>query len=104
MFRRDGTLYRQINQTYRDNYQTLMDSGLYDQLVSEQLLIPHEEVAVEPAEPSNAFKVINRITIRNKVIILVDDVLTTGSTLNACAKELKKAGAARVLALTIAKA
>lgn len=58
LFTRDGTLYRQINQTYRDNYQTLMDSGLYDQLISEQLLIPHEEVAVEPAEPSSAFKVI----------------------------------------------
>jgi hypothetical protein len=55
---RDGTLYRQINQTYQNNYQTLINSGLYDHLVSEQLLIPHEEVAVEPADPSNAFKVI----------------------------------------------
>jgi hypothetical protein len=35
-----------------------MDSGLYDHLIGEQLLIPHEEVAVEPAEPSNTFKVI----------------------------------------------
>lgn len=58
IFRHNGTLYRQVNTTYRDNYQTLMKSGLYDDLIRAQLLIPHEEVAVEPAEPSIAYKVI----------------------------------------------
>ena len=58
LFRHNGSLYRQINTTYRDNYQTLMKSGLYDDLIKAQLLIPHLEVTVEPAEPSNAYKVI----------------------------------------------
>lgn len=58
IFRHNGALYRQINTTYRENYQTLMKSGLYDDLTRAQLLIPHEEVAVEPAEPSIAYKVI----------------------------------------------
>jgi ComF family protein len=42
-------------------------------------------------------------TITGKSIILVDDVYTTGATIKLCAKELKKAGAKKVMALTIAK-
>lgn len=36
-------------------------------------------------------------------ILLVDDVLTTGATLDACSRALKKAGAASVLGLTVAR-
>ncbi len=38
--------------------------------------------------------------LKNKRIVLIDDVYTTGSTLSACAKPLKRAGAAQVDALT----
>ena len=45
---------------------------------------------------AGAFQVDAKAQLRGKTIILVDDVLTTGSTANACARALKRAGAGRV--------
>jgi len=41
--------------------------------------------------------------IINKKILLVDDIYTTGSTMEECSKVLKKAGATRVIGITIAR-
>jgi ComF family protein len=43
------------------------------------------------------------LKVDNLRVLLVDDVLTTGATLDACARALKKAGAAAVLGLTVAR-
>jgi ComF family protein len=50
------------------------------------------------------FRAIAAERIRGRVAVLVDDVMTTGATLSACAAALRRAGADRVLALTIARA
>ncbi len=50
-----------------------------------------------------AFEVPVPENIADKNIVLVDDVLTTGSTANECAKILKKAGAAHVAVITLAR-
>ena len=47
-------------------------------------------------EVRGAFTVIDQKEVAGRTIILVDDVLTTGSTAFACAKALKRAGAARI--------
>ena len=51
----------------------------------------------------NAFIVNNIEKIRNKKILIFDDVYTTGSTTNECARILKEKGAIKVGVLTIAK-
>ena len=42
-------------------------------------------------------------TVCGKTVLVVDDIMTTGSTLSACAAELKRAGAVRVWCVTLAR-
>jgi SAM-dependent methyltransferase len=46
VFQRDNILYRQVNPAGQDAYSLLMRSGLYEALVSVNLLIPHTEASV----------------------------------------------------------
>jgi len=50
----------------------------------------------------NSFGVKNKKRIENKIVILVDDVTTTGATLKEAKKVLKENGAKRVLGFSIA--
>lgn len=51
----------------------------------------------------NAFELKDVSSIKNKDIILFDDIITTGLTINEISKILKEAGARKVLVLVIAK-
>lgn len=50
----------------------------------------------------DAFEVKNKKLIRNKIILLVDDVITTGATISECARTLINQGASKVFALSVA--
>jgi hypothetical protein len=58
LFRKDGILYRQINNIYSGDYEKLTQSGLYDNLVSKKLLVEHEDVSGEFRLEPPAYKVI----------------------------------------------
>ncbi|HVA14435.1 MAG TPA: phosphoribosyltransferase family protein, partial [Stellaceae bacterium] len=52
---------------------------------------------------AGAFAVRRPDKLRGRRVVLIDDVLTTGATVEECARVLKRAGAARVDVLTLAR-
>jgi len=52
---------------------------------------------------NNAFSVRKPDRIRKQNILLIDDVMTTGATLNECARKLLEAGSGQVRAFTVAR-
>lgn len=51
----------------------------------------------------NAFKVDKKIDLSGKQVVIFDDLVTSGATLDACAKELRKAGATRIWGFVLAR-
>jgi len=62
LFRKDAVLYRQVNHSYKKNYNYAKNSGLYEKLIEHGLLIPHEEVAVDCLD-SDGFIVIKPVEL-----------------------------------------
>ena len=55
IFKEGNTFYRQINNVYKNNYDLLLSSGLYDELVKNKHLIPHEEIENQSLD-ENSYK------------------------------------------------
>jgi predicted amidophosphoribosyltransferase len=51
----------------------------------------------------DAYEITNSEKIKNKRIVLFDDIYTTGSTVNEISRILKENGAKKILVITIAK-
>lgn len=51
----------------------------------------------------DTFAVMRPSVVVNKTVLVVDDIMTTGSTLSECAAELKRAGAKRVWCVSLAR-
>lgn len=54
----NNCLIREIYQYYKENYNRLLDSGLYQELTSQGLLVGHEELPLNGRENSQIFKTI----------------------------------------------
>ena len=48
-------------------------------------------------------RIVDPILVRDQRILIVDDIVTTGSTLSECARVLKAAGAKKVFAATLSR-
>ena len=92
-------------------------SALLAEYLSEELTIPMEPLLFKmyetktqhilPGEARSgnvlgAYEVLETAQVENKTILLVDDIKTTGATLNECAKMLMLKNAATVIAATFA--
>ncbi|MCL2201055.1 MAG: ComF family protein [Oscillospiraceae bacterium] len=87
-------------------------TALYlDDVAVETLVKPHD---VQPqselidkqqrsANIDGAYKALDPELISGKTILLIDDIITTGSTLDECAKILRENGAARVVCAALAR-
>lgn len=58
LFTRDGVIYRQVNVVYKEDYNLLVNSGLYENLTDSGLLIRHQEVSIDCAKSDGAYKVL----------------------------------------------
>ncbi len=59
MFFREGQLYRQINKRYQQEYEHFIQSGLYEQLVSDRLIVEHEEADLSLTVSDDAYKILH---------------------------------------------
>jgi len=60
--------------------------------------------ATRRSEVRNAFAVVDRARVQDRCFVVVDDVMTTGATLSACADTLMRAGAREVRVVALARA
>lgn len=58
LFTREGRLFRQVQRSYQPDYDLLLSSGLYQDLVDRELLIPHIESSEPAADPETAYRVL----------------------------------------------
>jgi ComF family protein len=78
---------------------------VYDNLVRLRAAPPQTELSRSErlANLRRCFSVRRPAEVDGKRVLLIDDVMTTGTTANECAKALRKAGAAEVFVLTLAR-
>ena len=58
VFQTEGVFYRNVDNTYKEQYDFLMQSGLYEALVKKHWLIEHEEVKIEKYISDTVYKII----------------------------------------------
>ena len=78
------------------------DDALTEAIVKQHDTIPQEKLNKQQRKQNlvGVYKLC--ANVKGKRVLVIDDIKTTGSTLNECARVLKKGGAASVVCLTVA--
>lgn len=63
IFTKDGIVYRQINNVYKSHFDLLFSSGLYQNLVDKQLLLPHDIINDNIVFSEDAYKTIKPVQL-----------------------------------------
>lgn len=92
-----------LAQRLGDTFQITVDASALERVRHTIPQVQAHDRAARLENLSGAFRCKHPETIAGQHIILIDDVCTTGTTLNECARVLKKSGAHRVSALVIAR-
>ena len=58
LFNREGILYRQVNNSYSQEYDHLIESGLFGALEKNGRIISQEEIDISPSYPEKSYKVV----------------------------------------------
>ncbi|MBN1374612.1 MAG: SAM-dependent methyltransferase [Dehalococcoidia bacterium] len=58
LFFKERVLYRQVNLVYKDHYDRLIDSGLYEELVKRGLMVRHEEADISYHITPSTYKIL----------------------------------------------
>jgi SAM-dependent methyltransferase len=58
VYTRDGTLYRQVNKSFRQQFDGFLTSGLYDEFAGAGLLVPHTQVGLDLSATDDAYAVL----------------------------------------------
>jgi ComF family protein len=87
-------------------------AGDWDRPYDPLALVKSRRTASQGAMPSararrrnvlSAFKVPDPARVAGRRLLLIDDVITTGATAEACARALRRAGAVDIAVLTLAR-
>ncbi len=97
--------YNQSEELARELSKIMQVPVISDNLVKIKSTKPQMELSKEQREKNleNAFTIKNPADIAGKKVFLVDDVYTTGSTMEECAKVLRDSGAKSVWGICIAR-
>ena len=96
-YNQSQVLAKELGKQYRLKYLKLLDE-------SKEALVQRElNIAERFFNILGRYTVLNKSRVLGKSIILIDDVFTTGATINECARVLKEAGAEKIFSITIAR-